>query len=328
MLDVFAQIRRVAPRFRTALITGPTGSGKELAARTLHDVSSVSTGPFIECNCAAVVETLFESELFGHVKGSFTGATGDKMGFFERAHGGTLLLDEVGEIPLATQAKLLRVLQDQRVQRVGSATVRKVDVRVIAATNRDLRQQIELKQFRDDLYYRLAMVEIQLPPLSRRPDDILLLADFLLDRFASQYGMPVPKLIRQASDLLLQYSWPGNVREMENVLGSACMLSERGVIDVRCLPHYLRAHGADAASDASVFQCPDLPSLADLERRYAQAVLARVRNNKAQASQVLGISRPKLYRLLYGGNSSSATAADSSRRPTRSPKVAAAGQPL
>jgi DNA-binding NtrC family response regulator len=203
-----------------------------------------------------------------------------------------------------------------------------VDVRVIAATNRDLRQQIELKQFRDDLYYRLAMVEIQLPPLSRRPDDILLLADFLLDRFASQYGMPVPKLIRQASDLLLQYSWPGNVREMENVLGSACMLSERGVIDVRCLPHYLRAHGADAASDASVFQCPDLPSLADLERRYAQAVLARVRNNKAQASQVLGISRPKLYRLLYGGNSSSATAADSSRRPTRSPKVAAAGQPL
>jgi transcriptional regulator with GAF, ATPase, and Fis domain len=172
MLEVFARVRRVAPHFRNALVTGATGTGKELVARSLHNLSPVSTGRFAVCNCSALVETLFESELFGHVKGAFTGATQDRVGLFEYAGGGSLFLDEIGDMPLATQSKLLRVLQNQEVQRVGSPSVRKVDVRVIAATNRDLCQQIIDKQFREDLYYRLSMVEIKVPSLSDRKEDL------------------------------------------------------------------------------------------------------------------------------------------------------------
>ncbi|MBI4463073.1 MAG: sigma-54-dependent Fis family transcriptional regulator, partial [Acidobacteria bacterium] len=172
MLDVFARIRRIGPHFRTMLVTGATGTGKELVARALHRRSPAASGTFAVCNCSAVVETLFESELFGYVKGAFTGATQDKMGLFEYAHGGTLLLDEIGEMPLGAQAKLLRVLQNQEIQRVGSPLVRKVDVRVIAATHRDLRALVAEKQFREDLYYRLAMVQLHLPPLAERKEDL------------------------------------------------------------------------------------------------------------------------------------------------------------
>src|ERR1700737_3487239 len=175
MLDVFAKVRRVAPHFRTALVTGATGTGKELVARALHRLSPVSGGRYVVCNCSAVVETLFESELFGYVKGAFTGATADKMGLFEYAHNGTLFLDEIGDMPMNTQAKLLRVLQNQEVQRVGSLTARKVDIRVIAATHCDLRVSIEQKKFREDLYYRLGMVEIHVPRLADRQGDLPLL---------------------------------------------------------------------------------------------------------------------------------------------------------
>ncbi len=175
MWEMFSRIRRVAPHYRTVLITGETGTGKDLVARALHRLSGAASGRYVVLNCSAVVETLFESELFGHVRGSFTGATQDKTGLFEHAHGGTLFLDEIGDMPLATQAKLLRVLQNQEVQRVGSLTSRKVDVRVIAATNHDLRAAIAEKRFREDLYYRLSMVEMQVPRLAERKEDLPLL---------------------------------------------------------------------------------------------------------------------------------------------------------
>jgi DNA-binding NtrC family response regulator len=299
MLQVFEQIRRVAPHYRTVLVTGATGSGKELVARTLHEFGAASKGRFVACNCAAIVDTLFESELFGHVKGAFTGAVSDKTGFFEHAQGGTLLLDEIGDMPLATQAKLLRVLQDQRVQRVGSPVARRVDVRLIAATNRDLRQLIQSKQFREDLYYRLSMVEINLPSLSQRMEDIPLLVDYFLRQFAAKYKLSMVRLTRQARNVLVCHSWPGNVREMENVLNSACMLAEDGTITVEQLPHYLRRDQVfEALSAGHTFQCEELVSLAELQQRYAQDVLRRVDYNKAKAAHVLGISRPKLYRML------------------------------
>ncbi|MGD0205889.1 MAG: sigma-54 dependent transcriptional regulator, partial [Dehalococcoidia bacterium] len=217
MLEVFARIRRVAPHFRTVLVTGATGTGKELAARALHRLSPAASGPFVVVNCAAVVETLFESELFGHVRGAFTGATQDKVGMFEYAQGGTLMLDEIGDTPLATQSKLLRVLQTQEVQRVGSPAVRKLDVRVIGATNRDLETLGAEKKFRDDLYYRLSMVEIKLPRLAERKEDLPLLERHFLERFAAEYHKPLAHLTRRAQSVLARYPWPGNVRELENV---------------------------------------------------------------------------------------------------------------
>lgn len=300
MLKLYEVIRRVAPRFRTALVTGSTGSGKELVARTLHELGGAASGPFVACNCSAIVETLFESELFGHTKGAFTNAYSDKAGFFERAEGGTLLLDEIGDMPMNTQVKLLRVLQDRQVQRVGSTFSRSVDVRVIAATNRNLRSQVELKHFREDLYYRLSMVEIAVPALTERMEDLPLLIHYLLEQFAGLYHIPLPRLSQQARRVLARHSWPGNVRELENVLGSACMLADTGVIDVDTLPDYLMIDNCSDASLRPFFACSKVVSLEELDLRYAQAVLAQVGDNKATAARLLGISRPRLYRLLNG----------------------------
>ena len=214
MWEMFSRIRRVAPHYRSVLVTGQTGTGKDLVAQALHKLSPVSRGRYVVLNCSAVVETLFESELFGHVRGSFTGATHDKPGLFEHAHGGTLFLDEIGDMPLATQAKLLRVLQNQEVLRVGSLTPHKVDVRVVAATNRELRAEIAAKRFREDLYYRLSMVEIQVPRLDERKEDLPLLQRHLVAKFAAQYGKEIRGLTHRAQILLSLHSWPGNVREL------------------------------------------------------------------------------------------------------------------
>ncbi len=298
MRQVFEHIRRVAPYFRTALVTGPTGSGKELVARALHEFCMTASGPFVACNCAAVPETLFESEFFGHVKGAFTGATIDKIGFFERAHGGTLLLDEIGDMPLILQAKLLRILQDQRVPRVGTTVCRDISVRVIATTNVNLRNLIDLKKFRDDLYYRLGMIQIEVPPLCARMEDFPLLVDYFLEQFATNYRVPLPRLTRRAHKLLSSHSWPGNVRELENVLGSACMFADGSSIDVESLPRYLRGSGSEQALRDLPIDSRKLLSLEEMERGYAQAVLAQLAYNKVRTAQVLGISRPRLYRLL------------------------------
>jgi DNA-binding NtrC family response regulator len=294
LLDVGARIRRVAPHFRTALVTGPTGTGKELVARALHNLSPVANGPFVVCNCSAVVETLFESELFGYVKGAFTGATTDKMGMVEAAQGGTLFLDEIAETPPGTQAKLLRLLQQREIQRVGSTQVRRVDVRVVAATNRRLGAMVAERRFRDDLYYRLATVEITLPPLVERKEDLPLLQRHFLEKFSREFGKPVRGLTRRGQALLARYEWPGNVRELENVLSNACLMATGELVDVEDLPERLRSpRGVAGASESDV-----LIPLHEAERRHALRVLERVGGNKVQAAEILGISRATLYRLL------------------------------
>lgn len=303
MWEMFAQIRRVAPHYRACAVTGPTGTGKELVAQALHKLSQAS-GPMVVCNCSAVVETLFESELFGHVRGAFTGATTDKMGLFEYAHGGTLFLDEIGDMPLATQAKLLRVLQNQQVTRVGSLRSRLVDVRVVAATNHDLRAQIAEKHFREDLYYRLSMVEITTPALADRKEDLPLLERFFIQKFAAQFKKPVESLTPRAQILLARHSWPGNVRELENVIGHACMLASGEAIDVADLPQYMRQGASGTIGGAPSRAAAGAPSgpaggaeelsFDEQERRVIEQALERAGGNQVHAARLLGITRDKL----------------------------------
>jgi len=293
MLEVFDRIRRVAPHFRNILISGDTGTGKELVARSLHRLGPVPSGPFVVCNCGAMVETLFESEVFGHVQGAFTGAVQDKKGYFELAHRGTLFLDEIGDASLSTQAKLLRVLQDHVVQRVGSPALHEVDVHVVTATNRDLRAMVTEKKFREDLYYRISPVEIKLPRLSRRREDLPLLERHFLERFAAQYNKPIRGITRKTQILLARHSWPGNVRELENVLAHASMMAQGDVIDVRDLPEMMRVEQSNIGD-----LDPDLRSLEEVQRQHVQHVLKVVKDNKAQAAEILGIGRTTLYRIL------------------------------
>ena len=294
MLEVFARIRRVAPHYRVALVTGASGTGKELVASALQRLSPAASSRLATCNCAAVPETLFESELFGHVRGAFTGATQDKIGLFEYAHGGTVFLDEIGEIPLEMQSKLLRVLENGEIQRVGAPPVKRVDVRVIAATNRSLQELIAEKRFREDLYYRLSMVEIELPRLADRREDLPLLESFFVEHFAQQYGKPIRGITPRAQAVLARYPWRGNIRELKSVLGSAGMMAEGEMIDVRDLPERLRTRTEQKDGDES----DELLPLAEVERRHVRRVLEHAGGNKVQAAKILGINRATVYRIL------------------------------
>jgi DNA-binding NtrC family response regulator len=294
MLDVFERIRRVAPHFQTALLIGATGTGKELAARALHRLSPVSPGRFVACNCSAIAESLFESELFGHVRGAFTGAFQDKVGFLEYACGGVLFLDEIGDMPIVCQNKLLRVLERREFQRVGSPVIHKADVRIVAATNRNLRDLMARQAFREDLYYRLSMVEIKLPPLAERREDLPYLEHHFLEKFAAQYGKIIRGMTPKARIMLSSYSWPGNVRELENVIGHACMMSQDDTIDVKDLPANLRKA---LPKDDALLQDNVIP-LAELHRTHVLRVLERSGGNKALAAKMLGINRATLYRIL------------------------------
>jgi DNA-binding NtrC family response regulator len=293
MLEVYAKIRRIAPHFRTVLVTGATGTGKELVARALHRLSPVGSGPFVVCNCSALVDSLVESELFGYVKGAFTGATQDKVGLFEHADKGTIFLDEIGELAPAAQAKLLRVLQNRQVQRVGSLTPRNIDVRVIAATHRNLKNMVRDGQFREDLYYRLAVVEIPLPMLANRREDLPLLERYFIEKFANEYNKPIAGLVRRAQTRLATYPWPGNVRELENVIGNACMMVEANLIDIGDLPEKLRKPLNEEVSGDDTFL-----SLEEVQRRHVLRVLEGVGGNKARAAEILGIGRATIYQLL------------------------------
>ena len=293
MLEVFDRIRRAAPHFRTALVTGATGTGKELAARALHRLSPVHSNALAVSNCSAIVESLFESELFGHVKGAFTGAISDKVGLFEYAAGGTVFLDEIGDMPLTEQTKLLRVIENREYQRVGSPVLRKTDVRIVAATNRDLRKLASQGTFREDLYNRLSMIEIKLPSLAERCEDLPLLERYFLERFAREYGKPIQRLTRRAEAVLARYSWPGNVRELENVLGHACMMTDSDAIDVADLPEHLH-NPAPRSQPEQV----ELVPMSVVERRHAAAVLAAMDGNKVRAAKILEIHRTTLARLV------------------------------
>jgi DNA-binding NtrC family response regulator len=300
MWEMFARVRRVAPHFRTVLVTGQTGSGKELAARALHNLSPASKGRFVVLNCSAVVETLFESELFGHVRGAFTGAQQDKMGLFEFADKGTIFLDEIGDMPLGTQAKLLRTLQNQEVLRVGSLTPRKVDARVVAATHRDLRDAVANKLFREDLFYRLSMVEIHVPSLEERKEDLGLLIDHFIDKFSRQFNKQIHGITQRAQIILARHNWPGNIRELENVIGHACMMVLGEMIDVPDLPDYLRSPARHPASPAMVASPAD--SFEEHEKRLIHEALARAEGNQSKAARELRIGRDALrYKMKKHG---------------------------
>jgi DNA-binding NtrC family response regulator len=292
MLEVFSKVRRVAPLFQTALITGSTGTGKELIARALHNLSPRSRDKFVVCNCSALTETLLESQLFGHVKGAFTGATHDRAGLFEYANRATLFMDEIGELSLAAQAKLLRILQNQELQRLGSPVSTTVDVHVIAATNRNVRELASQGKFREDLFYRLSMIEIQLPPLADRREDLPLLERYFLRRFSTKYGKRLNGISRRAQILLARHSWPGNVRELENVIGSASIMAQGRVITDIDLPEAIRVQMAGPEKGTSCM------TLEEVQSRHLEYVLNLVDGNKARAAEVLGVSRATVYGML------------------------------
>lgn len=290
------QGRRVAQhRDVTVLIGGETGTGKELLARALHYDSPRAAAPFVEINCAAIPANLLESELFGHEKGSFTGATGAKPGLMELAHGGTVFLDEIGSLPLDLQPKLLRALEGREIRRVGGQTTRKVDVRVIGATHMDLGAAVSRGEFREDLFYRLNVVALVLPPLRDRGEDIEILAETFAARLSAQYGLPVPPLSAEVREAIRTHSWPGNVRELRNAIERALVLSAPGTIELAELPTARLA--AEPARDGVL---PFPATLKAITQSASQAMLELASGNKSEAARRLGISRPRLQRILDG----------------------------
>jgi two-component system response regulator HydG len=301
MKEVYALLQRVQETDATVLVTGESGTGKELIAQSVHEHGRQKNGPFVAINCAAVPETMLESELFGHTKGAFTDAIANRAGLFVRANGGTLFLDEIGEMPLSMQAKLLRALQERKVRPVGGNSEVPFDARIVCATSRDLDADVVEGRFREDLYYRVNVVRIHVPPLKARGSDVLLLAQRFIDRFAAEANKLVTGLASPAAERLLTYSWPGNVRELMNCMERAVTLTETNHITVDDLPEKIRAYRSD------LFVLPadnptELLSMAEVEKRYVLKVLQTVSGNKALAAGILQFDRKTLYRKLrsYG----------------------------
>ena len=301
MKRVYDLLSRISASDASVMIHGETGTGKELIARAIHAASPRKDGPFVAINCAAVPQTLLESELFGHARGAFTDARSSRQGLFVEATGGTLFLDEIGEMPLEVQPKLLRALQERKVRPVGESTELPFDARLVTATNRDLESAVYEKRFREDLYYRINVVKIDLPPLRERGSDILALATHFLQRFAKQCGKPSLSLSVQVAERLTAYDWPGNVRELENCIERAVALARFDQMTIEDLPERIRAYRSDrfvvAADDPT-----DIVTIDELERRYLLRVLKLVGGNKSRAAQMLGLDRRTLYRKLerYG----------------------------
>lgn len=298
MQAVFDLIKLVASSSSNVLVTGESGSGKEIVARALHNSGSRKSKLFVPLNCSAIPENLLESELFGHIKGSFTGAVSDKKGLFEEAHGGTLFLDEIGDLSHTLQAKLLRVLQDKQIRPVGGVQLKNVDVRVIAATHRDLRIMVKDGKFREDLFYRLNVVPIRVPALRERLEDIPLLVESFIVKFAAQNNSSIKGISSEALAVLMAHPWPGNVRELENVIERAIVLSRGDQIEKTVV---LDSALEEAKNSVEKLHA-DRPTLEKLEERYIKMILSESRHDKDEAARVLGISRRTLYRKerLYG----------------------------
>lgn len=303
MEEILLLVRRVSQVASTVLIQGESGTGKELIAKAIHALSQRKNGPFQTVDCGAIPENLLESELFGHTRGAFTGADAPRKGMFEVAHGGTLFLDEVGELPLSLQVKLLRALQEGEVRPLGANQARKVDVRVLAATNKDLQAEVASGRFREDLYYRLNVISLRVPPLRERPEDILPLAHHFLSEYGARVLSATPLQIDpQAAALLERYPWPGNVRELENAMQRAVALASGGILRVEDLPDSIRANQGAGRGAPAVFEAgQDLP-LAEVEKRYIIDVLRRHGGDRSRTAAVLGIGRNTLWRKLkaYG----------------------------
>jgi two-component system response regulator AtoC len=301
MLSVYKTVAHVAPTTATILIVGESGTGKELVARAIHAKSPRAPRPFVAINCGALPESILESELFGHERGSFTGATGTKHGVFEEAKGGTLFLDEIGEISPKMQVQLLRVLQEGEIRRVGAAETIKVDARVVAASNRELRAEVAAGRFREDLLFRLQVVTVQVPPLRERRGDIPLLIRHFIARHTERLGRPAPRIAPEVFRMLEAYDFPGNVRELSHIIERALLLSREGVITGGDLPADVTGTTANRAGDGAErlgSLAEDWPTLAVIERRYIDRVLSRTGGNKTHAAEVLGIDRRTLNRMF------------------------------
>jgi two-component system response regulator PilR (NtrC family) len=302
MQRVFEMIRKIAPARTSVLLIGESGTGKELAARALHELSGRADNDFVAVNCGAIPETLIESELFGHVKGAFTGAGSDKMGLFEAAHGGTIFLDEIGELPVPMQVKLLRVLQERKVKRVGGVQEKEVDLRVVAATNRDLETEVEKGTFRQDLFYRLNVIQLRLPPLRERREDVALLCDHFIRKFSAEHGRTITGIDPDAMSALMDHSFPGNVRELENLIERSVTLAPGDRISHDSLPTLSTL----STAGANLGPAPTLPdegvdlekAVEDFERGIIIKALERTRGNRTEAARLLKVTfRSLRYRL-------------------------------
>jgi DNA-binding NtrC family response regulator len=304
MQDVMRIVEMSAPSSASVLITGETGSGKEIVARTIHKLSPRATGPFVAINCSAIPETLMESEIFGHERGAFTGAAERRIGCFELAEGGTLLLDEIGEMPAPTQAKLLRVLEDHKVRRLGSKTETPVDVRVLAATNKDPEQAVGSGHLRQDLYFRLNVFHINLPPLRDHKEDIPLLVEHMLRDVNAKHGKHVRGIGAEVMDIFMSHTWPGNIRELRNVLERASIMCEKELITRACLPGEFGKTSAKGPSDLTAIKFPIGTTVDAMERELILQTLNATGNNKTRAAELLGISLKTLHNKLkeYGGD--------------------------
>lgn len=294
MRRVYSLVEKVAPSKTSVVITGPSGTGKEVIARAIHNLSPRRDKPFIAINCSAIPASLMESEIFGHEKGAFTGADQRRLGCFELAHGGTLFLDEVGELPVELQAKFLRVIEEEKLRRLGGKTEIAVDVRVICATHRDLKRQIEAGAFREDLYFRLNVFSVQLPPLKERREDIPLLAQHFVERFASEAGKRIRGVTPAAMEILQAYSWPGNIRELRNTMERGVILCDGDMIDESHLPPEMEP----ASSTGAVIKLSLGMPLREVEKEYILGSLRRNKGNKSRTAEILGISEKTLYNKL------------------------------
>ena len=300
MVEVFKMVARAAPTKSTVLILGESGTGKEVIARSIHQHSGRAQRPFVAVDCGALTETLLESELFGHTRGAFTGAVADKKGVFQAADSGTCFLDEIGDISLNMQSKLLRVLQEEEVRPVGGKEWVKVDVRVLAATNKDLDELVKTGAFREDLYYRLKVITIRLPPLRERPEDIDELVQIFIRRYSRAASKQITAISQDAVERLRSYSWPGNIRQLENAIEQAVVLSKHPVLTLDDLPQEVREDlppPYDHAGNGQIL-FSDTPSLEEIKKRYALYVMNRTRGNISRAAKVLDIDRRSLYRML------------------------------